>query len=577
MKRTVVVLVLSLSCVSAALHAQESRPTNQDALTHKLAADRSTLLSELHSLDEQSSNLSALAQASIRAELADAAWDIDRVWSKQLLMKAYTLTWPTEDNSKVRDLAVGSRPVPPVSSDRARRSIRNRIVEIAGREQKFVDELIQSGVKILGNGEGQMAYASLAASAWHNNDLENAGKYVMQSADLDPSQIAAGLLIADMARSDRKKADELIIQYLQRLMSFPLSSPNNSVFRVYLVVNKLVFPPADVKAPGVGVMRAYVAFVIQSLGSLEQREPGSLRMYRTLLLLAYPPAKQYAPDLMPEFVALEEKSRAAGSINSPDADLSELMNRMQQNRDKISSENETPTERQIDQCISNHDFAKARKLVDKLPDVSARERLGEVINTKEALYLLGQNNIFQARTLAEKLQQATSIQDVYVSLISKCITNRNDSLAQDVMIQAMKQLRRSNPAVPKGPIDLPVAFAPTSQDVDPILEGMAKLTVAVSPSSFDVAFLGLGETVAAANQSELDTTQGRAGFDMNIFKKLAPNDEPRVRLAAESFKDPFRRLLSLTAIYQWKASNLTEREKSLRANSKTTTIGATKN
>jgi len=521
---------------------------------------------DLHSLDDQSLSLSALARASIKAELADAAWDIDRLWSKNLLMKAYELTWPTEDGqTKLRDAAIGSRPIPPGQSDRARRAIRNRIVEIAGKEQVFVDELIQSGVKKLGNGEGQMAYASLAASAWRNDDLESAGKYVMQAAELDPSQIAAGLLIADMARSDRKKADELIIQYLQQLMSFPLSSANTSVFRVYFVVNKLVFPSADVKAPGFGVMRAYVAFVIQSMGSLEQREPGSLRMYRALLLIAYPAAKQYAPDLMSEFVALEQKSRAAGNTSSTDADVTELMNRMQQNRNKDTSDNETPTERQIDQCISNHDFAKARKLADKLPDLGDRERLSEVINAKEALHLLGQNNVFQARTLAEKLQRATNIREVYVSLILKCISNKSDSLAQDLMVQGMKQLKRSNPAVAKGPMDMPATIAPTSHDVDPILEGMAKLTIAVSSSSFDVALLGLGETVAAANQSEIDTAQGRPGFDMNIFKKLAPKDESRVRLAAESFKDPLRHLLSLAAIDQWKASSIREREKALPA------------
>jgi hypothetical protein len=97
---------------------------------------------------------------------------------------------------------------------------------------------------------------------------------------------------------------------------------------------------------------------------------------------------------------------------------------------------------------------------------------------------------------------------------------------------------------------------------------MGKLTVAVSSSSFDVALLGLGETVAAANESELDTSLGRPGFDVNIFKKLASRDEPRVRLAAESFKDPLRRLLSLTAIDQWTASSITEREKAIPPNSK---------
>ena len=92
---------------------------------------------------------------------------------------------------------------------------------------------------------------------------------------------------------------------------------------------------------------------------------------------------------------------------------------------------------------------------------------------------------------------------------------------------------------------------------------MAKLTLTVSSSSFDLAIIGLGETVAAANESEIDTTQGRPGFDIGIFKKLAAKDDSKVRLAAESFKDPLRRVLSLVAINQWKTSHLVERERTL--------------
>jgi hypothetical protein len=574
------ILLLSFTSVCAVVSGQDLKSANQQELTQTLALERSALLSDLHSLDYQSLNLSALARASVKAELADAAWDIDRQWSKKLLTKAYELTWPTEDDQmKLRSAAMGAQPTPPGPSDRARRAIRNRIVQIAGKEQRFADELIQSAVKQLGSAEGQMAYATLARNALRNDDLETAGKYVMQSADLDPSQIAAGFLIVEMTRSDRKKADELTIQYLQRLMTFPLSSADNSFFRVYLLVHRLVAPVPEVKPPGPEVMRAYAAFVIQSLGNLEQREPGSLQIYRPQLLLAYPAVKQYAPDLMPEFVALEQRSRAAGNTSSLETDANELMTR-QQNRNEATSENEKGNEREINQYISSHDFTKARKLVDKLANRADRERLAEIINAKESLYVLGQDKVFEARALAEKLQQATNIQEVYVGLIVKCLSRHNDSLAQDLMIQAMKQLKRSNPIIARGTLDMPAEFAPTSRETDPILEGIAKLTIVVSSSSSDVAMLGLAEIVAAANQSEIDTAQGRPGFDVNVFKKLAPNDESRIRLGAESFKDPFRRMLSLAAIDQWKAASIAEREKILRTNSKPvagTTPGGTKN
>jgi len=572
------ILLLSLTFVAVGVHSQESKSTNQETLRQQLALEQSTLLSDLHSLDDQSLNLSSLARASIKAEVADAAWDIDRQWSKKLLTKAYELTWPPEDDlGRGRDVPIGSQPAPPTQSDQARRAIRNRIVQIAAKDQAFADELIHSGVKPLGRVEVQLSYASLAADAWRNNDLDSAGRYLMQSAELDPSQIAAGFLIADIARNNREKADDLIVLYLQRLMAFPLSSRNDSLFRVYLVVARLIFPPPEVKPPAARVMRAYVTFVIQSMTSLEQREPGSLVTYRPLFLRAYPILKEYAPELASEFLTLEAKSRTPGSPSSVDAAAADLLKSRQEKQSKDISENETPTERDINERISKHEFVKARKLVDKLPDLADRERLFELINAKEALYLVGQNNILQARTLAEKLQRARSIQEVYVGLILKCIANKDDSLAQDLMIQAMKQLKSSNSLATRGPLDMPVTLAPTSRDIDPILDGMAKLTIAISSSSFDVALLGLGEIVTRANQSEIDTAQGRPGFDITIFKKLVPKDESRVRLAAESFKDPVRRLLSLAVINQWRASSISEREKALRANSKSAVSVGVKN
>jgi hypothetical protein len=569
MKLVSLILFLTWTFAGAVASGQELKSTSQEALKQQqLVSERATLLSDLQNLDYQALNLSDLARASVKAELADAAWDIDRTWSKELLTKAYSLTLPSEDEqSKLRSRAVGSQPVPPAQSDRARRAIRNRIVQIAAKEKSFVDQLVQSGVNQIGRSEGQMTYATLADNARLENDLEAAGKYLLQSVEMDPSQIAAGYLIADIARTDRSKADELILQYFRSIITFPLSSANNSLSRIYLVVHKLLFPPADVKPPGPDVMRAYVNYVIQSLGSMEQREPGSLRVNRPFLLRAYFSLKQYAPDLTSDFLLLEQKSRTPDKVASVDADATEFLNRIEQNRSKDISENESPTERQIFQCISNHDFTKARKLIDRLAESADRERLGDLVNVKEAIYLLNKDKILEARGIAEKVRHASAIEEVYVALILKCVSVQNNSVAQDVMVQAMRQLKTSNSTLANLPMGIPASFAATSRDVDPILNGMAKLTLAVSSSSLDVAMIGLSETIGAANVSEIDTTQGRAGFDISIFKRLAPKDEMHVRLAAESFKDPLRRLLALAAIDQWKAADVAERQKKLSKSS----------
>ncbi len=61
----------------------------------------------------------------------------------------------------------------------------------------------------------------------------------------------------------------------------------------------------------------------------------------------------------------------------------------------------------------------------------------------------------------------------------------------------------------------------------------------------------------AANHSELDTGQGRTGFETSLFKKLAEKDEARVNLAAMQMKDPLRQIVALVAIDQWKSDKLT--------------------
>jgi hypothetical protein len=307
-------------------------------------------------------------------------------------------------------------------------------------------------------------------------------------------------------------------------------------------------------------MRAYVSYVIQSLGNLEEHQPGSLKAQRGLLLKAWLPLKQYAPDLTADFMLLEQRSRGPND-NSSLPTMESLENKDQGNlgnRIKDALESGRPSVA-IDRAISSSDFSTAHKLIEKLSDGPQKNRLIELMNTKEALYFLQKGNLMEARQLAERLMRATSIVEVYPLLISKCVSKKDQICATSLMLQAMKQIKNSDTAPPTLPAGLPTSILPTSRERDPILDGMAKLTLAILPLNEEMAILGLDETVAAANVSSVDTGQGRVGFDASIFKKLAPKNEVRVQQAAESFKDPVRRIVSLAAIYQWKAESLDKR------------------
>ncbi|MBV9210742.1 MAG: hypothetical protein JOZ52_08945 [Acidobacteria bacterium] len=68
----------------------------------------------------------------------------------------------------------------------------------------------------------------------------------------------------------------------------------------------------------------------------------------------------------------------------------------------------------------------------------------------------------------------------------------------------------------------------------------------------------LDEIVLAANCSKIDTGYGRIGVEVSVFRKLAVNNEPRVRQAAGNFQDPLRQIITLSAISKSKAEQLTK-------------------
>jgi DNA-directed RNA polymerase specialized sigma24 family protein len=127
--------------------------------------------------------------------------------------------------------------------------------------------------------------------------------------------------------------------------------------------------------------------------------------------------------------------------------------------------------------------------------------------------------------------------------------------------QAIKQLKRGDTTSDAPPQDVPALAAPTNRDLDPVLLSLSKLAKAVAPINDALALEALDETVAAANSSDMDTGQGRTGFDTEVFKLLAPKNEARVRQAATTLKDQLRQIVALAVIDQWMAKELTEKTK----------------
>src|SRR6266404_925047 len=197
------------------------------------AVRRLSLLSELHSLEARAKRLDKPpARAMAEAEIADAMWVLDSDEAENLLRDAYELTFPGEDErAKLRRIPVGAQPKFPSQADWARSAVSRRVLQVAGRDKVFVAELVKSGTDQLGHYETHMEYASLASEALTQGDKDDAGSYILEAIDADPTQIGVLSAIQELATKDRTAADSIILQYLQRLSATSLSFRDGSVER----------------------------------------------------------------------------------------------------------------------------------------------------------------------------------------------------------------------------------------------------------------------------------------------------------------------------------------------------------
>src|SRR5882724_316928 len=541
------------------LQGQDSRSGDNEAAMQKLS-----LLSDLRILEARATRLDRpLARALAEAEIADATWVHDREWAKELLRDAYKLTFPDEnERADSRKLLIGAHPKLQSSLDLARHVVSRRILQVAGRDNKFAAELIELRTAELGTYEGHLEYASLARELLAQGDKEGASHYILQAIDADPTQIGGLSAMEQLAAKDRAAADSIILQYIQRLSTTPLSFGNGSVLRTTYALARLIYPSVRegqiISPPGPAVTRAYVSYVLNSLTSLELQYPGSLTTSRILLIQTYPLLKQYAPELMSQFLDLEQRSRKPGeNFSLPTAKTREEEYKAKYDKrvDK-QFESDQPDEMMIQSVISHGDFAKARKLIDKLADGPQKTHLIEMVNTEQAISLANKGDIPGAQKLAESLLKAASILRVFPIIAGKCAAKKDETSARDSVAQAIKQLKNADLTPNAPPPGVPASIMGTSRDFDPVLAALGSLASAVISVKDDLALDVLDELVLAANHSELDTSEERTGFETALFKKLAEKNEARVNLAAMQLKDPLRQIVALAAIDQWKADKL---------------------
>lgn len=573
MQRSAVLLLLLLLPVSflSSVYGQAgSTKIRAIGDSDEVRLKRSELIAVLQLLEAEAAKLdNNIAQAHAKTEIADALWVLDTVQAKRLLREAFELALPeVEERKKLQQRVVGASLDYPMQADIDRGLARKRVLKVAARDGAFAKELAQLGVEQLGTHQGHLGYTELAAQAISNDDTKAAGEYIMQAVDVDPTLINAGLSILAVAARDRAAADDLTLQYINRLRAVRLSLANGSVVRVHMALRQLVFtdnggfkgfdsrvqstqiPPASPT-----VIRAYVGYVIESFSGMEQAEPGSARRLRGLLLSIWVPLNQYAPELIPAFMAVESLSRRPGEDASlPRESLEETAKRKYEERLKKAADSDQPDRLTIEFAISRGDFDKARKMIGKLEAGQLKTQLTERVNAQEAISLARKDDLLQAETLAARLTTASAILQAYPPLVEKCAAKKDRSCFTTSLVhQAIKQLKSADTTPPAPPPGVPASVIPSKREFDPVLMSFSRLAKAVAPVDQTLALEVLNETVQAANRSEIDTTQGRIGFEADTFGLLAKENDERVVQIADTLKDRLQRIVALASIYQRRA------------------------
>lgn len=559
------------------------------AAASQAAADarrqRESLLADVRALAEESKELlNPLDAAAARAEVASAAWTLDREWSKGLLREALALTFPEEAyRPKLREHTVGSPLTLGSLEDQARGLVRRRILKVASADPAFARELADTTARELGVVQQVGQYTQLAGDAAREGRLEEAGDLILRAADAEPTLMNIGSSIMELATHDRAAADRLIIQYIQKLRALPVATfiEQRQGFATAALGLRMALMPAAhaffagenaaTPAPPAGreAFRAYFAFMLDTYGAMEQLQPGSTRgTIRREISFSWQQFNEYAPDLLAQFLQLERSTRATGATapvfpppNPSDADRERYEQRL---KDARETKDPLALEVAASSAMSRNDFDEARKLIGMLKDEHLRSQLMEMADEKESVYLTNRGDLAGAARLARQLARPLSIMRAYPPLIRRLAKSGDAASAQFLTYEAAQRVKTS---AEKGTDDdtyTPSLLAPVASSIRVFkqpraLAVLSELALAAEPAGGDTALDVLDALVECASKARITSEQGSPSFNAEVFARLSGADDARVRAAASRLEDRLQRVFALAAVYRADAERLNKK------------------
>ncbi|MBV9923872.1 MAG: hypothetical protein JOZ96_02440 [Acidobacteria bacterium] len=552
------------------------------------AERRATLLADLHALEAESKELlKPIDAASAKAELAAAAWTLDRAWAEALLREALVLTFPAEvDRARLRDRPIGAPLVFGPAEDRARGRVRRRVYEIARRDREFARELGETEAREMGKVEEVSTLTAMASAAAEEGRLEEAGELILRAAESEPTLVSVGDTINQVALHDRALADRLALSYIERLRRLPLgvfTERNQTALRLPLSFALLLRPdnypfPDGKTAPAAGreVVRAYVSFIVDTMTRIEQ-SGGDLTQMNVFITTVWPNMMQYAPEYAGQLAALERASRRQGQAAPPLRTFNELKtaydpDRRYEERVKTARQTKDPLQLEVaaSAAMSRNEFEEARKLIALMQDGDTKTRLAEEVNTKESLYLLGKGDLAGAERLARQLNSVADITHAFPPLVRRLAKDGDAGRAALLADEAGRLLRAAAEKSNSNDSFIPTALAPLAGAVriykqSRALEGMSEVALAVEPIAPQSALDLIDALVETAAKARVTSELGNPNFNPEAFARLSARDAGRVRSAAARLEDRLQRIAALAAVARAEAERLEKEGKKKKA------------
>jgi hypothetical protein len=577
-------LLFSLAALCAGQTATPAAQPNADGESARreeeaaaLAQQRAALLADLRALEAESKELlRPLEAASAKAEIAAAAWPLERDWAKSLLREALALTLPEEvDRARLRERPVGGRLDPLTPEESARGMVRGRVLTIASAEPAFARELGELTAREMGRVQEVSQYAQLAGAAAHEGRLEEASDLITRAFETEPTLLDIGFAINTLAERDRAAGDRLALRYVEALRALPLSAfaaeggagtrvPVSFMF--VLRPELMSLPGAARPAPaGREVVRAYINFVLDTAARVEQAH-GDLTALHPMIVMLWPLVPAHAPELTAQFNALERASRGPNSPNlGPTAFpvTKEAADRRYEERIKLARQTKDPLdlEMAVSFAAGRKEFEEARKLLALMKDGETKTRLGEMLDIRESQHLTEAGDLTGAERLVRQLTGATAILQAYPPLVKKLAKQSDAGRAALLVDEAVRRLRESAEKENGNDSFIPTALASVAASIRVFkqtraLLAMSELAIAVAPADSAAALDALDALVETAAKARVTSENGQPNFNAEAFALLSAADEGRVRSAAARLGDRVQRIAALAAVYRGEAARL---------------------